>query len=489
MKPQVICASFAAVLAIAGTLAPSAALAEVGEFTGSEGRTIKFRYEMKAGWSPDVPRGVHIYFHGNNAGTQDDMLRGVFLNRDLGWKLNLVLVTVASPEAIPPDELEWQRYTDHPYTGHGTRFWAQEDEKLLHELLQSEFGRRFRIDFDRVVFNGGSAGTCFLHNFVRNYGKFYGGGLLANCGCFRKQAINRRATWNPPDEFRRKFRVFVRSTKEDFLYQASLSAYGYYKYVVGFDSRGDLEAGGGHCSPGNVTDERAVEWLLNGTGLPEEPAAPHFKRVSGMVGLVGVTVDGDGALWAARQAEGDSQAVILRSVDRGESLEAVARVGLDVHDIDAIGSALVATVNEGGVQSLYQSSNHGKDFHKLDLDGGRIFSNTITDIHDNLYAVAPKSSGRQEAWVSSDQGRSWMPLGAPENSFYFANPDPIQTVTQSAFLMLTGYPSQRIGWLGATTGNDWSPVSSITDGLEGGVVLIGVGRHHLFWLAARDVLW
>ena len=78
MKPQVTCASLVAVLAIAGTLAPSAALAEVGEFTSSEGRTIKFRYEMKAGWSADMPHGVHIYFHGNSTGTQDDMIPHFF---------------------------------------------------------------------------------------------------------------------------------------------------------------------------------------------------------------------------------------------------------------------------------------------------------------------------------------------------------------------------------------------------------------------------
>ena len=480
-----------------GLLAPFATLAEVGEFAGSGGRTIKFRYELKPDWSPDVPRGVHIRFHGTNRGTQDDMISW-FHRRDLAWKFDLIPVTVASPEAIPVGGQRWQYYsTDQPYTGYGTRVWRLDDQELVHNMLQSEFGQRFRVDFDRIVFEGGSSGTCFLNHFVPRYGENYGGGLLADCGCFSRSSGHSSkvslvsgpdlrpsiAMWKPPRDFRQKFRVFVRSTKEDFLYWDSLAAYGYYKYTVGLETAGDLEASGGHCSLGDVAEEAAVDWLLNGTVLPEEGASPHFTRVSIMDGLVGITVDREGALWVARQHEHNDHATILRSVDRGERFEAVGRVHLDVHDIDATGSSLVITVNENGVQVRYRSSNMAENFRKVDLEGSRIWdgmflSNTVADIHGNVYAMAPNSSGRQEAHVSDDAGHSWTPLGdpfadsnrvtwpQPHPGGAFVNPDPIQTA-QSAFLMLAE-DTLEVRSVGSTIGNDWSSVSPLRNGARWG---------------------
>ena len=263
---------------------------------------------------------------------------------------------------------------------------------------------------------GHSAGACFLNEFVPSYGKFYGGGMLADCGCFRSLP-QPRALWNPPIDFRQNFRVFVRSTKEDFLYQQSRRAYGYYRYAVGLDVRGDLEREGRHCSSGNVPDETALEWLIDGTGLPTEPVESHFKRVSLMDGLVGITVDGQGALWVVRQGKDDSHAVLWRSVDRGESLEAAARVELDTYDIDAVGGALVVTAVDDGMQSLYRSTNQGREFRRLRLDGGGVLSNTVSDTHGNLYAIAPKVSGSgQDVYVSENYGGSWTPSPAAEGS-------------------------------------------------------------------------
>lgn len=455
-------------------LVPSAALGEVGQFAGSGGRTIKFRYELKPEWSPEEPRGVHVYFHGNNTGTQDDMLRFFFFHRDLAWKLNLIPVSLASPEAIPPSELRWQyESTSKRYTGYGTRLWySSRDGRLVHDLLQSEFGQRFRVDFDRVYLHGGSAGTCFLNHFVPKYGESYGGGLLAHCGCFGDRShVNflqsSQGLWSPSEEFRRKFRVFVSATKEDFLYWDSIAAYGYYKHTVGLDAFGDFGASGGHCAPTEVSDEGAMEWLINGSGLQQEPPVPHFRRVSVMDGLVGITVDDDGALWIARQHEATASVMILRSVDRGEQLEAVARLDLDVHDLDATGNALVVTASEGGVLSRYRSSNMGKTFHKLDQDGGVRLTNTVADIHGNLYAIIP----RQGVHVSQDHGESWTSLGPDSQleELIFGNPDRLHADAQSGFLFLEDYWSNQIRWLGATAGYDWNLVRPFRAGHEWGV--------------------
>ena len=39
---------------------------------------LPYRFELPKGSSPEVPQGVLIYFHGNNMGTQEQMLDGSF---------------------------------------------------------------------------------------------------------------------------------------------------------------------------------------------------------------------------------------------------------------------------------------------------------------------------------------------------------------------------------------------------------------------------
>ena len=459
MNPHSLRTLFAAILSMAAVLFPAVALSEIASFTGSDGRTLMYRYELKAGWNANVPRGLLVYFHMGSDGTQEDMLYRFMPNQALAHRHNLVPVVIASPEATPANKPNWHAFTDQRYSGIGVRAWRMGDEELVHELLQSQFDRRFRVDFGRIVFAGELTGACLLDRFVARYGKFYGGGVLLDCGCFRGLS-QPRALWNPPMDFRQNFRVYVRSTKDDYSYAQSRRAYGYYRYAIGLDTHGDLEGAAGLCTTGNVTDEKAVEWLLDGTGLPTAPVEPHFKRVSPMDGLVGITVDGQGALWVVRQDEFDSHAVLWRSVDRGENLEAAARVELDIHDIDAAGGALVVTAAEGAIQSLHRSTNKGMDFRRLRLDGGAL-SNTVSDTHDNLYAIAPNASGYgQDAYLSEDYGGSWTPMGAPDEPLVFRNPDSIYTTGPSAFLMLGRGP---IRWLGTTEGNDWNRVGSFRE--------------------------
>ena len=309
-------------------------------FTGSRGRTILYRYSLKEEWSRTVERGVLIDFHGNTDLTPEDLLRTGFpYRKSQAYEHDLIPVVVVSPESRPEGD-DTQRYKAAPHTGPGIRGWTVEDVSLIQELLQSHFGGDFRVDFDRVVFIGGSAGTCFLNHFVQRYGDHYGGGLLADCGC----SEGPDPLWRPPEEFRDRFRVFVRATTEDFLHTLSVQAYGYYKYIVGLETRGDLEQAGSHCYlKDEHHDREAIEWLLNGTGLPDAEAEPHFRRVALMEGVVALSVDGEGALWIATQPTSGSSATLWRSVDRGRSFEPVFRTPLDVHDVDAVGRALILT--------------------------------------------------------------------------------------------------------------------------------------------------
>ena len=114
--------------------------AEIASFTDSQGRTLLYQYSLKPEWDPAVPRGVLIYFHGNNTGTQRALLRGIFPTIQRHADLQgLVPVVVASPEARGYGvDSELQLYRAAPHTGHGTRVWLDEDHDLIQELLQAD---------------------------------------------------------------------------------------------------------------------------------------------------------------------------------------------------------------------------------------------------------------------------------------------------------------------------------------------------------------
>ena len=200
-------------------------------FTDSFGQTIHYRYWLKDGWDPLMPRGLLIEFHGNVDATEEEVLARHNAPDPVAFENELASVVVVSPFALG-----------------GTRFWHHSNGRLIHELLQSNFGGNLTVDFGRVIFSGASDGTGFLHRFLRTYGEHYGGGFWAQCGFFTYAD----PTWNPVRGFVDGFRVIVQAPTEDFLYGDALKAYGYYKYTLGLETRGDLKASGDHCEPGAI---------------------------------------------------------------------------------------------------------------------------------------------------------------------------------------------------------------------------------------------
>ena len=482
-------------------------VSEVAIFTDSRGRTTLFEYSLKDEWDAMAPRGVLIYFHGHATGSQEDMLRWHFpYTRSLAYAHDLIPVTVASPESNARsaagglDHLEW--YKAAPHTGPGRRNWTEEDERLIQELLQSHFGGRVRVDFDRVVFVGGSQGTCFLNDFVQRFGQDYGGGFLARCGCIGEAD----PLWRPPAGARAPFRVFVSATTEDFLHRDSVSAYGYYKHVVGLQTYGDLGRAGGHCAAGDVSDEDAVRWLLHGTGLPEPPAEPHLRRVALMEGVQGFTVDDGGALWIATQPTPASPATVWRSVDRGRTLESVSRVPLDsVMDLDAAGEALFLTTFEDRRQriSYHRSSTQGTRFERLPLDAGSAWRpGAVTDRDGRIYVMTGTGvSGGPDVYRSDDLGESWTSLGARAPRNFELIFDPVVADGPDGYLLLRGSFHGPVEWIGSTRGHDWRRVeppsrgrvvSAAWDGATlWGLVGRGPGAFHARLYASFDhgVTW
>ncbi len=419
-------------------------------FTDSLGRTTLYRYSLKDGWDPTQPRGLLVYFHGNNTGTEQDVLEALPWVQGIAYQHDLVPVVVASPET-------------GLFDGITRRIWTDKDRQLVHDLLQSQFGGDFSVDFERIVFWGGSAGSGFLHGFVRSYGENYGGGLLAWCGSAFMDPF-----WNPTRQFRERFRVLVKATTEDFTHALQTTAYGYYKYILGLETRGVLEAPGGHCRLGEYSWETAVGWLLDGDGIPEEPVEPHFERAAVFDFITGLTVDGAGTLWVVRQTPAQEDAAIWRSVDRGTTWESVSRVPLIVTDIDAAGDALFLTAStpDSYRKQLYRSLDGGLNFTVAGgTDNPRLYSVNeplLTDPDGKLYVMGRYTEADpRDVYVSDDLGESWTSLGLPREARYdrITNPDGIWT-EQSGLIVVSNLPpspfwSSFSSAVGKTEGNDW----------------------------------
>ena len=126
------------------------------------------------------PRGVLMYFHGNNRGTADDLRRiewpALLQALDLGLAVAVVAAPASRGTRTPADLFGYDMESS------GTRVWeTKPDSRLIHELLQSGFNSELAVDHDRVIFMGGSQGTCFLASFLEQYAAVYGGGFHDTC--------------------------------------------------------------------------------------------------------------------------------------------------------------------------------------------------------------------------------------------------------------------------------------------------------------------
>ena len=260
----------------APTPTPSpAAWPKFGAFTDSQGQRMTYGLHLQEEWDPTEPRGVLLFFHGNNSGTQEEMSRRTWIDHTAPFDLGLAVAYVGSPRSRPDG---------HPhsllgplYGRGGTRTWMGRDFRLVHELLQSGFDSQLAIDYDKVVFFGGSAGAAFVSEFFERYAGIYGGGLHVWCGGFWSRAGRRprKATdgpWEPAfpwtpftaSTVRDRVRVFVEATTGDWVHPALVVATSYYQDVLKLETRSDLANPGGHCSQGSTPRREIWEWLSRG---------------------------------------------------------------------------------------------------------------------------------------------------------------------------------------------------------------------------------
>ncbi len=316
MRERRVWAVALALLAVAGTVQGQSTTWHDASFTDSTGRALLYRYWVRSDWDLTAPRGAVIYFHGNNIGTADELRRIRHTIIDTALELGLAFISPASPSSNP-EQLSFGERTLLPEAvgAGGTRFWSIRDARLVHELLQSSLGSQLALDHDRIVFAGGSQGTCFLAEFVELYGGVYGGGFHAFCGCFwldfdgddshDTYAIHppfHQSPWKPSFEWTPsaastvgdRFRVFVEATTEDFLHPAAVSMSRYYSDWLGLETRSDLETPGGHCRRSDTPRREIYEWLSSGPVAPH-PGSGNDTDGDGTPNQSDLDDDGDGA--------------------------------------------------------------------------------------------------------------------------------------------------------------------------------------------------
>ena len=298
-----------ALVAVFGAASPvldaQAHIRRDGAFTDSTGRTVLYRYWTRSDWNMSEPRGVLMNFHGNSRGTADDLRRiewpALLQALDLGLAVAVVAAPASRGTRTPADLFGYDMDSS------GTRVWrAKPDSRLIHELLQSGFNSELAVDHDRVIFMGGSQGTCFLARFLERYAAVYGGGFHAWCGCFWGEPHHfppRRANpWTPAYQWTpvgashvsERLRVFVEATTDDFLHSDAVDMEKYYSELLDLDTRSDLEEPGGHCSRGATPWPVVWEWL-SAVPVPERSGGAGDADGDGVDDAVDPDDDNDGA--------------------------------------------------------------------------------------------------------------------------------------------------------------------------------------------------
>ena len=437
-------------------------------YTDSKGTSSTFAFQFGA--TSNESTGVLVFFHGNNTGTQRNMIKSFLPSTTaLARRHGLVGIVISSPEGGSAT-LPWS--VPHNI-GDSVRFFNYaEDVDFVHELLQSGFGGFIDVDLSQVYLHGGSQGTCFLNRFVSKWGKHYGGGLLANCGC--SEGLDPLLHVGPSRVD--QFRVFVRATTGDFLHNLSRQAYGYYKYVVGFDTWGDLNTDGQHCSRSDISDDDALAWLRTGNGKNESVSEAHVTRVSLFDRIVGLATDMHGAVWIVQQLLGaEPQATLWRSVDRGDSFEFIASLKHEIYDLDIVDDRLFLTTPDS---PILRSEDSGRTFSPIDLNSsianglishpagnaavGRIHSSetpVLVSTHGGSLLVLPREPYDPRIYVSTNFGNSWIQRAAPQVFRRAIYPDPVNLLADDWYVSYGRPPT----WLIENNRFIWRSINSPSD--------------------------
>lgn len=181
------------------------------------------------------------------------------------------------------------------------------DGPLLAAAIRGHLGINIAIDTNRVVLHASSSGGAFLDYILQKQIFKWGGGMFIQCG-----SHNIMSDPIPPDtSWARKYKVFVATTPDDFLYSSYLPILEHAKYWSGFDVRATNAGSGGHCATQDPVLDTAVDWLFGkitlNAGVYAPRFVPHWQGVLSLSGVKGVAATSNDGLWAASSNGTNSQ--------------------------------------------------------------------------------------------------------------------------------------------------------------------------------------
>jgi hypothetical protein len=364
------------------SLASQADVVRKGVFT-YDGKSIPYRVYLPDGHDTAKAAGVFIAFHGNNDGTQAQVM-DLFAPsaRASAKSIGYIPVVVASPK------------TQENGT---TMHWYDEDTAIVHRLIASGFNGSFRVDMNKVVFSGSSQGTCFLNLFLPVYWRLYGGGLYGGCGCHNEQDFG----WQVDAAFKSRFKVFVHNSQGDFLLNAGTSSHDYYKWIIGLDSRGRFDEPTDHCQIDERVTDSATLWLGGKLSLSQDPKPAHWERVAVIPGLKRLIGDRDSTLWAS--ANRADSAVVLHSRDAGRTWEKVwGEARQEVNGMVSAGPDTLLISTKG---SLVRIPRTGAPVISASATAALVRENDGTILRQDP----------QGNWTTSKDGIAWKATSIPVN--------------------------------------------------------------------------
>ena len=224
----------------------------------AEGRHLRYRYKLPDDYNANNEYAVSLYFHGNSDATQTEILgRSSLATENNPVQGQMIKIVLASPDTR---------------SNGTTRQWDYaKDAELLDVLLHNDFSCQININPEKIFMRGGSQGACFLNSYLGSYGNnLEGGGVFSECGC--SDSLNQ--DWIPSQKFKENFRVFVASTKDDFLHDSAITASQYYRNHARLDLfAANTEEAGQHCQSSADTRSRAWRFVTNSMTEEDKLAA------------------------------------------------------------------------------------------------------------------------------------------------------------------------------------------------------------------------
>lgn len=355
------------------------------------GRTSKYAIGIPSTYVPGTPAGVLVFFHGNNSGSHDDMIR-IFMpgiQRE-AERLDLIPVVIASPDTK---------------RGSMERQWSEEqDPEFVHEIFKSNFGGEILLDTERVYLFGASQGTCFINAFHWKYINEYGGGAFGDCGCYNKLMNHAKVD----EDTRENYRMFIRAQTGDFLHEPSVMGYEYYRWTLKLKNvRAHLTSPGGHCSAGAVSTKEALDYITGRSEIPEPANEPHWERIADWQGVSSLRIGSLNELIAGVEDDGDPKVMV--SYTQGDTW-------VKVDDFPGDSVLSVAPGLNGDILVLTRDSGfkrYDQNFNLLAEENVN-YREFAIDNMGNVFRVGGGSHRRlagSPSQVSIDGGVSWTDLG------------------------------------------------------------------------------